>query len=107
MNFRQDQSTLTTESESSLIDLQNRRGAYQPGFNEYDDGRRQTPQSQGQSRQIGGRGVLVKNNRKFTEAYEQEANNGYGPTHTDHAGSSGAARKVMDFFKIRRRDRGQ
>ena len=105
MNFRQGESALTTESESSLNDLQNHRGGYSPGFNEYDDGRRQT--SQGQSRQIGGRGVLVKNNRKFTEAYEQEANNGYGPIHADHAGSSGAARKVMDFFRRRGRDRGQ
>jgi protein-serine/threonine kinase len=103
MNFRQDQSALTTESESSLVDLQNRR---QP-FNEYAP---QQPQSQPVGRggrEIGGRGVLVKNNRKFTEAYEQEPNNGYGPTHSDHAGSSGAARKVMDFFRRRGRERAQ
>jgi protein-serine/threonine kinase len=109
LNFRQDQSALTTESESSLVDLQNRRPQYPSGFNEYDDGRRQM-QGQGQSSQRGqpgGRGVLVKNNRKFTEAYEQEPGNGYGPTHSDHAGSSGAARKVMDFFRRRGRDRAQ
>ncbi|KIW70457.1 hypothetical protein PV04_02725 [Phialophora macrospora] len=47
-----------------------------------------------QSRQ--GRGVLVKNNRKFTEAYDQEQ----GPTH--HSGRSGAVKKVQDFFRRRR-----
>lgn len=105
MNFRQGESTLTTESESSLNDaVLNRRGigAYPPGFNDYDSDRRQTNNSRGGN----GRGVLQKNNRKFTEAYEQEAGNGYGPTHVDHAGSSGAARKVMDFFRRRGRDRG-
>jgi protein-serine/threonine kinase len=107
MNFRQDQSALTTESESSLVDLQNRRQPYSSGFSEYDNSRRQTHGQSSRREQPGGRGVLVKNNRKFTEAYEQEANNGYGPTHSDHAGSSGAARKVMDFFRRRGRDRGQ
>lgn len=105
MNFRQGESTLTTESESSLNDaVLNRRGvgAYPPGFNEYDSDRRPTNNSRGGN----GRGVLQKPNRKFTEAYEQEAGNGYGPTHVDHAGSSGAARKVMDFFRRRGRDRG-
>lgn len=43
-----------------------------------------------------GRGVLVKNNRKFTEAYEHEL----GPTH--HGGRSGAVKKVHDFFRRRR-----
>ncbi|KIW89929.1 uncharacterized protein Z519_09359 [Cladophialophora bantiana CBS 173.52] len=43
-----------------------------------------------------GRGVLVKNNRKFTEAYDQEQ----GPAH--HSGRSGAVKKVQDFFRRRR-----
>lgn len=43
-----------------------------------------------------GRGVLVKNNRKFAEAYEYER----GPTH--HSGRSGAVKKVQDFFRRRR-----
>ncbi|KAH0847395.1 putative serine/threonine protein kinase (Kin4) [Fonsecaea pedrosoi] len=42
------------------------------------------------------RGVLVKNNRKFTEAYDQEQ----GPAH--HGGRSGAVKKVQDFFRRRR-----
>ncbi|TVY44946.1 Serine/threonine-protein kinase [Lachnellula occidentalis] len=103
MNFRQGESTLTTESESSLNDPQNRRGpgAYPPGFNDYEGDRRPANNSKAGN----GRGVLQKNNRKFTEAYEQE-NNGYGQSHVDNAGSSGAARKVMDFFRRRGRDRG-
>lgn len=40
-------------------------------------------------------GVLTKNNRKFADAYEYERD----PSH--HSGSSGAARKVMDFFRRR------
>jgi len=100
LNFRQDQSALTTESESSLNEAVNRRVQYPPGFNEYED-RRQTGRVNSS-----GRGVLTKNNRKFTDAYEQDQGNGWGPAHTDHAGSSGAARKVMDFFRRRGKDRG-
>lgn len=44
-----------------------------------------------------GRGMLQKNNRRFEEAYED----GSGQT----SGSSGAARKVMDFFRRRGRER--
>ncbi|KAF4625182.1 hypothetical protein G7Y89_g12986 [Cudoniella acicularis] len=105
LNFRQGDSALNTESESSLNEMTNRRGTtggYPVAFNDYDSDRRQTTNSRGGN----GRGVLQKNNRKFTEAYEQDINNGYGPTHNDHAGSSGAARKVMDFFRRRGRDRG-
>jgi protein-serine/threonine kinase len=107
MNFPQGESALTTESESSLIDLQARRGpgtgVYPPGFNEYEDGRRSAPAPPTQGRQQ--RGVLQKNNRKFNEAWnEQDQGNGY--VHADHAGSSGPARRVMDFFRRRARDRG-
>jgi hypothetical protein len=56
MNFRQGESALTTESESSLNDLQARRGpgtgVYSPGFNEYEDGRR-SARSQPSPREIG------------------------------------------------------
>lgn len=45
------------------------------------------------------KGVLQKSNRKFADAYEYERNSGY------HSGSSGAARKVMDFFRRRARVR--
>lgn len=46
-----------------------------------------------------GPGVLQKNNRKFADAYEFERT----PSH--HSGSSGAARKVMDFFRRRAKSR--
>jgi protein-serine/threonine kinase len=111
MNFRQDDSVLSTESESSLNNYQSRRGQPPTNYpaqgyaNDYDSDRRPTTNTTVNSRGNGRGGVLQKNNRKFTDAYEQETNNGYGPTHNDHAGSSGAARKVMDFFRRRGRDR--
>jgi protein-serine/threonine kinase len=65
------------------------RPIYPEGFNSND------PPAQPQGRQGKGPGVLQKNNRRFADAYEYEQD----PTH--HAGSSGAARKVMDFFRRR------
>ncbi|PQE03175.1 serine threonine kinase protein [Rutstroemia sp. NJR-2017a BBW] len=101
-NFRQNESGMTTGSESSLSQSQ-RGGPYQNEYNNsYEDSRR--PIGRGNSN---GRGVLQKNNRKFTEAYEQENNNAFGTSHTDHGGSSGAARKVMDFFRRRGKARGE
>lgn len=41
-------------------------------------------------------GVLQRNHRKFADAYEYESH---------HSGSSGAARKVMDFFRRRAKSR--
>lgn len=100
LNFRQDQSALA-DPEISLNDMANRRGQYPPGFGDYEE-RRQAGRA-GSS----GRGVLQKTNRKFTEAYEPQENTGWGaPAHNDYAGSSSAARKVMDFFRRRGRDRG-
>ncbi|KAJ5146987.1 hypothetical protein N7526_000339 [Penicillium atrosanguineum] len=54
-----------------------------------------------QSMQAGRRGpsVLQKNNRKFVDAYEYERDSSH------HSGSSGAARKVMDFFRRRAKSR--
>jgi protein-serine/threonine kinase len=66
---------------------------YPTGFNDYENQEVRQPGS----RQ--GRGVLQKNNRKFEEAYEQQ-NQDYSGNHNS-AGSSGAARKVMDFFRRR------
>ncbi|KAK6612666.1 Fatty acyl-CoA synthetase and RNA processing-associated kinase 1 [Botrytis cinerea] len=92
-NFRQDESALTTDSESSFG--QSRRGPYQnENNNSYEDSRRPAGRNNG-------RGVLQKNNRKFADAYDQEH------AHNDHGGSSGAARKVMDFFRRRGKARGE
>lgn len=66
------------------------RPVYPDGFNSYDEPRTSVQQPRT------GKGVLQKNNRKFAEAYDSE----HGPGH--HDGSSGAARKVMDFFRRRR-----
>ncbi|KFY76301.1 hypothetical protein V499_04009 [Pseudogymnoascus sp. VKM F-103] len=77
---------------------QNARYNQNQGYNDYDSDRQAGK---------GGRGVLQKNNRKFTEAYEADGGQdqgGYGGNnHT--SGSSGAARKVMDFFRRRGRAR--
>ncbi|SZF01942.1 unnamed protein product [Blumeria hordei] len=97
LNFRHGRAL---ESESSIMEAMNtHRG-------QLNSTKRPTPpQSQNQKRS-NGRGALQKNTRRFTDAYEQELGKGYGNTHSDHAGSSGAARKVMDFFRRRGRDRG-
>jgi protein-serine/threonine kinase len=68
---------------------------YPEGFNDYD--RSRPPMQQG--KQGKGPGVLQKPQRKFVDAY----NNEQGPTH--HEGSSGPAKKVMDFFRRRGRAR--
>ncbi|EEH09827.1 protein kinase [Histoplasma capsulatum G186AR] len=65
---------------------------YNPGHNN-DNGSRQSIQPNHQSGRVSN--VLQKNNRKFADAYEYEKD----PSH--HSGSSGAARRVMDFFRRR------
>jgi protein-serine/threonine kinase len=66
------------------------KARYPQGFNEYD----QEPQPRPSMQARTGR-VLHKPNRKFAEAWdrENEAN--------QHAASTGAARRVMDFFRRR------
>ncbi|KAL8942210.1 MAG: hypothetical protein Q9216_001786 [Gyalolechia sp. 2 TL-2023] len=90
-----------TESEVSLgMDIN--QGRYPPGFNSYEDEPPRSSTQQGKSAR--GPAVLQKNNRKFGDAYEQEQERGYGAG-GQHAGSSGAARRVMDFFRRRGRAR--
>lgn len=66
---------------------------YPPGFNEYDDpqGGRASAQSSGRQNR-----VLQKPNRKFADGYDDG----------NHAGSSSAAKRVMDFFRRRSKARG-
>lgn len=90
-----------TESEVSL-GLKANRARYPAGFNSYEDEPARRSMQQGRSAR--GASVLQKNNRKFAEAYEQEQEPGYGAG-GQHAGSSGAARRVMDFFRRRGRAR--
>jgi protein-serine/threonine kinase len=76
---------------------------YQSKPNYYDDYNGTYDRLPRQSMQAGrsGRGpnVLQKNNRKFADAYEYERDGSH------HSGSSGAARKVMDFFRRRAKSR--
>ena len=79
---------------------QHSRGASQPmaGFNQQqyqEPPANNSRTSMQQPRQ--GRGVLVKPNRKFTDTYDE-------PNHA-HNSSSGAVRKVQDFFRRRSRAR--
>ncbi|KAL8729008.1 MAG: hypothetical protein Q9166_005009 [cf. Caloplaca sp. 2 TL-2023] len=92
-------SFLGTPTESELsVGMNAERGRYPPGFNSYEDEPFARAPQQGRSAR--GPAVLQKNNRKFADAYEQEQEPGYG-VGGQHAGSSGAARRVMDFFRRR------
>ncbi|KAL9040529.1 MAG: hypothetical protein Q9180_001853 [Flavoplaca navasiana] len=86
-----------TESESSL-GMDSKQPRYPAGFNSYED--KPAVRSPPAGRSARGPAVLQKNNRKFADAYEQEQEPGYG-VGGQHAGSSGAARRVMDFFRRR------
>lgn len=88
-----EQSGTPTDSEVSLTAGQH-RPIYPPGFDSYDDEPRASTQQSRSAR------VLQKNNRRFADAYEHEQEPGYG-TGGHHAGSSGAAKRVMDFFRRR------
>ncbi|KAJ8128322.1 hypothetical protein O1611_g5313 [Lasiodiplodia mahajangana] len=96
-SYLQQGAVLNSESESS-IDHPHRRppnsAPYQSGYDsdQYD------------SRQSGGRqsGHVLQKNKRFVDAYDEEE---YGRPR-DHAGSSGAAKRVMDFFRRRGRARG-
>lgn len=98
------QSYLDTPTESQIsINHRRERPVYPQGFNEYEEDAAGTSMPQSGS----GRGanVLQKNNRKFADAYEQDADPSYG-VGGQHAGTSGAARRVMDFFRRRGKARG-
>ncbi|RWA04167.1 hypothetical protein EKO27_g10937 [Xylaria grammica] len=96
-SYLQQGAVLNSESESSIDRPQRRLPGSAPYQSGYDsdqyDGRRTS------SRQ--GERVLQKNKR-FVDAYDEEE---YGRPR-DHAGSSGAAKRVMDFFRRRGRARG-
>lgn len=85
-----------TDSEVSLGAGQH-RPVYPPGFDSYENDSRPSMQKPRGTR---GPAVLTKNHRKFADAYEQDQEPGQGAGGS-HAGSSGAARRVMDFFRRR------
>ena len=90
------QSYLGTPTESEIsLGPRRERPLYPQGFNDYEE---EPPRASMQQPRSGRPGVLQKNNRRFADAYEQD-----GGGH--HAGSSGAAKRVMDFFRRRGRAR--
>jgi len=96
MAFGQGQSPPQTESGSSLNILDD-RPIYPPIYNKYNNERVRPTQY---SRPAKGPVALQNSNRKFADAYEQEQQPGSGGSGR-HGGSSGAARKVVDFFRRR------
>ena len=90
------ESSAPTPSENSQ-GLAQRRSQYPGGFDSYDD---EPGPPMLQNRSGRGPAVLQKNNRRFADAYDQEQDPGSG-TGGHHAGSSGAAKRVMDFFRRR------
>ncbi|KAI0431575.1 hypothetical protein F5Y09DRAFT_330272 [Xylaria sp. FL1042] len=96
-SYLQQGAVLNSESESS-IDHPPRRppmsAPYQTGYDsdQYDSRRTGNRQSE----------RVLQKNKRFVDAYDEED---YGRPR-DHAGSSGAAKRVMDFFRRRGRARG-
>lgn len=100
-SYLQQGAVLNSESESSIENPQNPQSAqrkppnsapYQSGYDsDHYDGR-----------QSGRSNRVLQKNRRFVDAYDGEE---YGRPH-DHAGSSGAAKRVMDFFRRRGKARG-
>ena len=70
------------------------RPLYPAGFDSHDGDDRTSSQQRRSGR------VLQRNHRKLADAYEHEQEPGSG-TGGHHAGSSGAAKRVMDFFRRR------
>ena len=96
------QSYLGTPTESEIsLGLRRERPLYPQGFNSPEE---EQPRASTQQSRSGRPGVLQKNNRRFADAYDQNAEPGYG-TGSHHAGTSGAAKRVMDFFRRRGRAR--
>ncbi|KAF6818711.1 Fatty acyl-CoA synthetase and RNA processing-associated kinase 1 [Colletotrichum sojae] len=97
--YMQQGAVLNTGSESSFENTQQRRQSgvpYQAGG--YAESGSYDGNQFGGSRGNGRSGVLQKNKR-FTDAYNQDQYHG-------HQGSSGAAKRVMDFFRRRGKARG-
>ena len=94
------QSYRETPNDSELsIPNQQYQPVYPPGFGSEEQVAEPPRKSSQQSRPTRGPAVLAKNNRRFADAYNQDQEPGSGSGH--HAGSSGAAKRVMDFFRRR------
>ncbi|KAI2638472.1 hypothetical protein GGS21DRAFT_488558 [Xylaria nigripes] len=96
--YLQQGAVLNSDSESSIDHPQPRQPNSGPYLSSYDESDR------GDDHQTGNRqgGRILQKNKRFVDAYEEEE---YGRSR-DHAGSTGAAKRVMDFFRRRGRARG-
>lgn len=99
--YMQSGAHLNTGSDSS-VDM--RRPPTEPQLGQYQHGMAESSEGYdgrglSSSRGDRGRGVLQKSHKRFTDAYEQDDYRG-------HEGSSGAAKRVMDFFRRRGKARG-
>ncbi|KAI1772083.1 hypothetical protein F4818DRAFT_187608 [Hypoxylon cercidicola] len=94
-SYMQQGAVLNSESESSIEPPQRKPPNSAPYQSGYDS-------DQYDGRQSGRSNRVLQKNRRFVDAYDGEE---YGRPH-DHAGSSGAAKRVMDFFRRRGRARG-
>ena len=89
-----------SESQASIQRQQQFQPVYPPGFGSEDQEgpvRKSVQQTRPDSRPVRGPAVLTKDRRRFADAYDQDTQPGPG----GHAGSSGAAKRVMDFFRRR------
>ncbi|KAF2969949.1 hypothetical protein GQX73_g3596 [Xylaria multiplex] len=94
-SYLQQGAVLNSESESSIDRPQRRPPNSAPYQSGYDS-------DQYDSRRTGQGERVLQKNKRFVDAYDEEE---YGRPR-DHAGSSGAAKRVMDFFRRRGRARG-
>jgi len=56
--------------------------------------------------QQAGKGAVLQKNKRFVDAWDTDESGRAQHHHHDHSGSSGPARKVMDFFRRRGKARG-
>ena len=99
-SYLQNSSSYNNNSSDPAVDQ--RRPPTEPQLGSYQHDMAQSEGWDGQrlgSSRGAPRTVLQKNQRKFTDAYEQDDYRG-------HEGSSGAAKRVMDFFRRRGKARG-
>jgi protein-serine/threonine kinase len=92
---------LNTESESSIDNAARRPPGSAPHQQQYEQ-QQAYDQRRVMSTGRPGKGAVLQKNKRFVDAWDTDES---GRVH-DHSGSSGPARKVMDFFRRRGKARG-
>lgn len=94
------QGSQSTEQENQDPSMGHRHAnRFSPSYYDGVQGAYEAPPRQSVNPGRSGRGTALQNHRKFTDAYEYER------TLSRNSGSSGAAKKVMDFFRRRAKSR--